>query len=169
MKPHFSMASWLRRGFEAGVVGAVLAIGTLAAMHLSRSGPRLLLPNGLDGALILMPAVASLGVFVVCYPIFLAATREDAILGAVAAFLIAADALGAISFALGGMIYVHPLSHAYPLGVVAAALAVPPALAGLAFGQLSTPLGFGRSAGLRAVLGGAVVGTLVVLAAAYTI
>jgi hypothetical protein len=150
-------------------VGAVLAIGTLAAMHLSRPEPRTIVPNGIDGALIFMPAVVSLGIFVVCYPIFLAATREDPILGAVRAFLIGADALAAISFVAGGMVYVHPLSHSYPLGIVAAALAVPSALAGLAFGQLSTPLGFGRSAGLRAALAGAAVGTLVVLAAAWKI
>jgi hypothetical protein len=169
MKPHISVAPWLRRGFEAGIVGAVLAIGTLAAMHLSRPEPRLIVPNGIDGALIFMPAVVSLGIFVVCYPVFLAATREDAILGAVAAFLIAADILAAISFVAGGMVYVHPLSRSYPLGIVAGALAVPSALAGLAFGQLSTPLGFGRSAGLRAALAGAAVGTLVTLAAAWKI
>jgi hypothetical protein len=169
MKSHLHLSPWLRRGIEAGVVGAVLAVGTLAALQLSRPEPRLVIPNGVDGALIFAPAVMALGVFVVAYPTFLAATREEAILGAFAAFLIAADALMLISFALGDQVIVRALSRSLPLGVVGAALAAPVALVGLLVGQFTAPFGFGRSAGLRSALAGAGLGLIVVLAAGYTI
>ncbi len=169
MKGRLRLFPWLRRGFEAGIVGAVLAVGTLAALQLSRPEPRLFLPNGVDGALIFAPAVVALGVLVVAYPTFLAATREEAILGAVAAFLIAADALMLISFMIGDQVMVHALSRSLPLGVVAAALAVPVALVGLLVGQLTAPFGFGRSAGLRSALTGAGLGLIIVLVAGYTI
>jgi hypothetical protein len=169
MKGRLHLSPWLRRGFEAGVVGAVLAVGTLAALHLSRPEPRLIIPNGVDGALIFAPAVMALGVFVVAYPTFLAATREEAILGVVAAFLIAADAFMLISFMIGDQVIVHALSRSLPLGVVAAALAVPVALVGLLVGQLTAPFGFGRSAGLRSALTGAGLGLIIVLVAGYTV
>jgi hypothetical protein len=169
MNDRLRLPNWLRRGIEAGVVGGVLAVGTLASLHLSRPEPRLEIPNGVDGALMFAPAVIALGVFVVAYPTFLAATRGEAILGVAAAFLIAADALMAISFVLGDQVIVHPLSRSLPLGVVAAALAVPVALVGLLAGQLTAPFGFGRSAGLRSALTGAGLGLIVVLVAGYTI
>ena len=160
---------WLRHGFEAGIVGALLSAGTLVAFQLSRPAPRLVIPNGLDGSMILTPAVLALGVFVVSYPTFLAATREDAILGVVAAFLIAADALMLISLAQRDSVMVHALSRSFPLGVIGVALAVPVAAAGLLIGQLTAPLGFGRSAGLRSAIGGAVLGLAVVLVGAYSL
>lgn len=169
MKDRLRLPPWLRRGFEAGIVGALLAIGTLAALHLSQPEPRLAIPHGVDGALIFAPAVMALGVFVVAYPTFLAATREEAILGVVAAFLVAADALMLISFLVGDQVIVHALSRTLPLGVVAAALALPVALAGLLVGQLTAPFGFGRSTGLRSALGGAGLGLIIVLAAGYTV
>ena len=159
----------MRRGFEAGVIGALLALGTLVAFQLSRPAPRLFLPNGLDSALILLPAIVAIGVFVVSYPTFLAATREDAILGIVAAFLIAADAFMAVSFVVRDDVLIHPLARSFPLGVVAAAVAVPVAVAGLAVGQLTAPLGFGRSAGLRSAVAGAAVGLVLAVVAAYLI
>jgi len=60
--------------------------------------PRLALPQGIDGSLILVPALLALGVLAVGLPIFLAATRTEAVLGAVAGFLVAADLLMAVSF-----------------------------------------------------------------------
>jgi len=169
MKARLHLSPWLRRGIEAGVVGAVLALGTLAALHLSRPEPRLIIPNGVDGALIFAPAVMALGVFVVAYPTFLAATREEAVLGVFAAFLIAADVLMLISFTLGDQVFVHALARSLPLGVLGAALAVPVALVGLLVGQLTAPFGFGRSAGLRSALTGAGLGLIIVLVAGYTI
>jgi hypothetical protein len=117
--------------------------------------------------MILLPAVVALGVFVVSYPTFLAATREDAILGVVAAFLVAADALMLVSLVARDEVLIHPLERSLPLGVLATAVAVPVALIGAAFGQLSAPLGFGRSAGLRSALAGAVVGLVLVVLVAY--
>jgi hypothetical protein len=149
------------------MVGCLLAIGTLVAFQLSRPAPRLYLPNGLDSALILLPAVVALGVLVVSYPTFLAATREDAILGVVAAFLVAADAFMLVSFLAHDNVLIHPLARSLPLGVLAAAVSVPVALAGLLCGQVRAPLGFGRSAGLRSALGGAALGLVAVVVVAY--
>jgi len=151
------------------VVGALLSVGSLVAFQLSRPAPRLTLPNGLDGALILTPAVVALGVFVVSYPTFLTATREDAVLGVVAAFLIAADVFMIVSLVAREEVLVHPLARSLPLGVVAAGLAVPVALGGLLFGQVTARLGFGRSAGLRSALGGAALTLVAVVVAAYWI
>lgn len=159
--------AWLRRGFEAGVVGALLAGGTLVAFQLSRPAPRLAIPNGLDGAMILTPAVIALGVLAVCYPTVLAATRTDAILGSVAAFLIAADALMAVSLVAHDYVLIQPLSRSLPLGVVAAGLALPAALVGLLFGQLTARLGFGRSAALRSALSAAAVSLVTVAVGSY--
>jgi hypothetical protein len=74
-----------------------------------------------------------------------------------------------ISFLVGDQVIVHALSRTLPLGVVAAALALPVALAGLLVGQLTAPFGFGRSTGLRSALGGAGLGLIIVLAAGYTV
>jgi hypothetical protein len=150
-------------------VGALLAIGTLAAFQFSRPAPRLFLPHGMDTAVILMPAVVALGIFVVSYPTFLAATREDAVMGAVAAFLVAADAFMVVSFLVHDEVLVHPLARSLPLGVVAAVVAVPAAIAALLAGPALAPFGFGRSSGLRSAVGGAVVGLVAVIVVAYTV
>jgi len=150
-------------------MGALLSGGTLVAFQVSRPAPRLFVPNGLDGAMILMPAVLALGLFAVSFPTFMAATREDAILGAVAAFLVAADALMLASLVVRDSVVVHPLERSLPLGVVAAVLAVPVAVVALLVGQLTSPLGFGRSAGFRSAVAGAALGLVVVLLGAISI
>jgi hypothetical protein len=160
---------WLKLGIQAGVVGALLSTGTLVAFQLARPAPRLTLPHGFDTALIFAPAVVALGILVVAYPLFLAATREDAVLGVVAAFLVAADALMLVSFIAGDEVFVHALARSLPIGVVASAVAVPVAAIGLLLGQLTAPLGFGRSAGLRAAMSGAVAGLAAVVLVAFTI
>ncbi len=149
MEPRQLLVPWLRRGIEAGVFGALLSGGTILAFQFSREPPRQTLPNGLDGAMILTPAVLALAVFTVSFPAFLAATREEAVLGAVAAFLIAADLLMLVSLIVGDTILYHPVSRWLPLGVVSVMLAVPPAIIAVAVAQLTTPLGFGRSAAFR--------------------
>jgi hypothetical protein len=154
---------------QAGVVGALLSIGTLVAYQLARPAPRLTLPHGFDTSMILSPAVVALGILVVAYPTFLAATREDAILGVLAAFLVAADVLMLVSFVAGDQVFVHALSRSLPLGVVASAAAVPVAVVALLVGQLTAPLGFGRSAGLRSAMAGAIAGLAAVVAVAFTI
>jgi hypothetical protein len=161
--------AWISLGAQAGVVGAMLSAGTLVAFQLSRPEPRLALPNGVDGAMILFPAILALGIFAVWYPTFMAATRADAILGAVSAFLVGADALMIVSVVVGDSVAVHTIGRSLPLGLVGAGLALPVALVALLVGQLSTPLGFGRSAGIRSVLAGAALGLVLALAAAYTI
>jgi hypothetical protein len=160
---------WLRLGVQAGVVAALLSIGTLVAFQLGRPAPRLTLPHGFDTSLILSPAVVALGILVVAYPTFLAATREDAILGVLAAFLVAADVFMLVSFVAGDQVFVHLLSRSLPLGVVASAAAVPVAVVALLVGQFTAPFGFGRSTGLRSAMAGAVAGLAVVVAVAFTI
>ncbi len=160
---------WLRHGLEAGVVGALLSAGTLVAFQVSRPAPRLEVPSGIDGSMILTPAVVALGVFVVSYPTLLASTRQEAVLGVVAAFLIASDVLMLISLIQPDAVTVHALSRNEPLGLIGVVLAFPVALVALLVGQTTAPLGFGRSAGLRSTMAGAVVALLVVLVGAYTL
>ena len=112
------------------------------------------------------PGVA-LGVLAVGLPIFLAATRTEAILGAIAGFMVAADLLMAVSFVSSQQIAVHWLSRSMPLGVVAAVLAIPVAAVGIVVGPVASELGFGHSSGLRAVLAGAVVALALALAGPY--
>jgi hypothetical protein len=165
-EPRF-LARWLRCGLQAGVVAGLLSCGTVLAFQLSRPAPRLALPHGLDGALILVPAIVALGVFAVCGPVFMAATRGEAILGATAAFLVAADVLMASSLVAGDSVMIHPLARSLPLGTVACGLAVPVALAGLLTSQLGARLGFGRSAGVRSAVGAAPLVVVVALVGAY--
>jgi hypothetical protein len=164
-----STPAWIRLGIEAGAVGALLSSGTLVAFQLSRPAPRLALPNGLDGAMILVPAVLALGVFAVCYPTFMAATRTDAVLGSIAALLVAADVLMAVSLAFRDVVTVHALGRGLPLGLVAAVLAAPAAVAALIIGPVTSAIGFGRSAGLRAAVAGTVVGLVFVIGGAWSI
>ena len=167
VEPRRFFPPWLRRGVEAGAFGAVLSGGTLLAFHLSRPAPRVALPQGIDGSLILVPALLALGVLAVGMPIFMAATRTEAILGALAGFLVAADLLMAVSFVSRDSIAVHWLLRSMPLGVVSAALAIPVAAAGIAAGPLISRHGFGHTAGLRAVLAAAVVALVMALVGPY--
>jgi hypothetical protein len=167
VEPRRLIPPWLRRGFQAGAIGALLSGGTLLAFHLSRPAPRVSLPQGIDGSLILVPALLALGVLAVGLPVFLAATRAEAIFGALAGFMVAADLLMAVSLVSRQLIAVHVLSRSLPLGVVAAVLAIPPALAGIAVGPLASEHGFGRSAGLRAVLVGAIAALAMALIGPY--
>jgi hypothetical protein len=160
---------WLRRGLEAGVIGGLLSAGTLVAFQLSRPAPRLTLPNGIDTSLILSPAMVALAILAVSYPTFLAATRREAIYGVVTALFVGADAFLLISLVARDSVMVHPLGRSLPLGVIALALAVPVAAAATLIGQLTSPLGFGRSTGLRSALGGAGLGLIAVVVAAYSI
>jgi hypothetical protein len=161
--------TWFRRGLEAGIVGALLSAGTLVAFSASRPAPRLTLPHGVDGMMILLPAVLALGVFATSYPIVTAATRHEAWLGAIAAFLIAADILMGFSLLQRETVIVRALSRSLPLGIVAVGLAAPAAVVALLAGQLSPTPGFGRSAGLRAIVAGSVATLLIVLVGGYSL
>jgi hypothetical protein len=141
--PRQLVPPWLRRALEAAAVSAVVAIGALAGAVLAAGGPYAL-PPGVPGALLLAPAVFALGVLPVAYPVAMAATRGDAILGAVAALLITSDATIVVA---GGRVVVGPGGLEIASGLLVAALAAGPALIGLLCGELLTPFGFGRRAG----------------------
>ncbi len=113
------------------------------------------LPTGIGGALQLAPAVLALGVVTTAYPVAMAATRSDALLGAIAALLLAADATLILA---AGRIVLPNQGVEVGAGLLAAALALVPAVLGLAAGQLATPLGFGRRAGGLTALVAAVAG-----------
>lgn len=145
-----SLRPWLRRAAEAGVFAAIMACGTLLGFELGqRNTPVFSLPAGPEATIVLALPVLSLGVIAVAYPIAMAATRSDAIGAAILAFLGAAIIVTAVvstQILMGGM------GRNMRLGLLAATLATPPALAGLLSGELLTPLGFGRTAGLRAAV-----------------
>ena len=77
------LPAWLGHGFEAGALAALLSGGTLVAFRLSGPAPRVALQQGIDGSLILVPALLALGVLAISLPIFLAATRAEASIGTV--------------------------------------------------------------------------------------
>lgn len=141
---------WLRRGLEAGLIAALVGIVTLAGSASGASGGQIALPEGPAGSLLLAPAVLALGVITVGYPVAYAATRADAILGTVAAFLVGAD-LAAI--VLSTQVNMPGLGRQMGLGVLAGVLALGPLLVGLVAGQLLTPLGFGRRSGATSTAG----------------
>ena len=155
--PRLALAPWLRRGLEAAVVAAIVAIASLAGNRLSAGGGAYPLPAGPTGALVLAPAVLALGVLTCAYPLAMAATRSDAIFGALAAFLIAADLT--VIFAPDRII-IWPTDVQVPGGLFVALLALGPAFVGLAGGQIAT-LGFGRRAGAVAAILAAVMAAVV--------
>ncbi len=159
---------WLSRGFQAGALAALLSCGTLVAFEFSRPAPHLILPEGIDGSLILVPALLALGVMAVCIPVFLAATRSEAVLGGLAGYIIGADLLMAISMIFPQPVAVQILGGVgWPLGMIAGILSIPIALAGIALGPLLGVPGFGHSAGLRAAIAAAVVALVVALAGPF--
>ncbi|HEY0444588.1 MAG TPA: hypothetical protein VGC90_10220 [Candidatus Limnocylindrales bacterium] len=160
--PRLRLAPWLRRGLEAAVVAALVAIASLAGNRLAAGGTAYPVPSGAVGALVLAPAVLALGVLTCAYPMAMAPTRADAVFGALVAFLVAADLT--IVFGAGPMLL--PNGAQLSGGAVVALLGAAPAIVGLAAGQVLTPLGFGRRAGaVGAVLAATVaVGVLAVAA-----
>ncbi len=163
--PRQLVPPWLRRALVAGAVSAVVAIGALAGAGLAAGGPYVLAP-GAAGALLLAPALFALAVVPIAYPVALAATRGDAVLGAVAAFLIASDLTIVLA---GGRLVMGRGGLDIGSGLLVATLAVGPAVIGLLCGQLLTPFGFGRRAGaivaVTAALGTVAILTAIALAA----
>jgi len=74
------MPPWLRRGLEAALVAAVVAIASLWGDRLSAGAPYPF-PGGPAGALQVAPAVLAIGVLTTAYPVAMAATRGDAVMG----------------------------------------------------------------------------------------
>ena len=158
--------AWLRRSLEAAIVAALVALASLIGAGLTAGAEPFALPAGAAGSLLLAPAVLALGVVTCAYPVAMAATREDAIFGAIAAFLVAADLTVVLA---GGRIVLGRSQAGLGGGLLVAALALGPALAGLALSQLATPLGFGRRAGAIGAVTAAVVASVVLVALALLI
>jgi hypothetical protein len=163
--PRQLVPPWLRRALEAAAVSAVVAIGALVGAGLAAGGPYEL-PSGVPGALLLAPAVFGLAVLPVAYPVAMAATRGDAILGAVAALLIAADVTIVLA---GGRVLLRPGGVELGIGLLIAILAALPALVGLLAGEALTPLGFGRRAGAIVAITSAVAAAAVLAVIAFAV
>jgi len=147
------LPAWLQRGLEAGVFAALLALITVLALtwEHSRPGP-VILPGGVGAGLALALPVLALGVLGVAYPVALAATKGDAILGAIVAWIVGADVLAIVTVAMGQELLLVESGITVPLGVVVGIFAAPAALGGLLASQLFTPLGFGLRAGRLAAI-----------------
>lgn len=154
---------WLRRGLEAGLFSALLAGGTLLGFRIGEGAAAPALPNGLPASLLLALPVFSVGVLAVTYPILLAATREDALLGATTGLLIAADL---VTLVVSGRVLVASIGREVPLGLLAVLVSVPPAIVAFLVAEIGGPLGFGLRAALRGAITGSAVAVLVCVLAA---
>jgi hypothetical protein len=106
--PRLRLTPWLRRGVEAAVVAAIVAIASLVGGRLSAGAGPYTLPDGLIGGLVLAPA-----------RIFVGAGDQQLSGGLLVALL----ALGpAVMGLLGGQL-LTPLGFGRRAGAVAAILA----------------------------------------------
>ncbi|MFH1475413.1 MAG: hypothetical protein ABIG85_06085 [Chloroflexota bacterium] len=154
------LPAWLRRGLEAGVFAAGLSLVTVVALAWEGRGPGpLILPGGLGAGLALALPVLSIGVLAVAYPVAMAATKGDAILGAIAGWIVGADLLAVATVLMNQRLLLIGVGVTVPFGVVAGVFAAPAALGGLLAAELFTPLGFGRRAGRLAAIVATVVAT----------
>lgn len=137
---------------------SLLALVAVLALtwEYPRPGP-VILPTGLGAGLSLALPVVSIGVLTVAYPIALAATKGDAILGAVVAWIAVAALVAGATVLVEQQILLPALGITVPMGVLASLFAAPAALGGLLAAELFSPLGFGRRAGrLAAITAGAI-------------
>ncbi len=156
--------AWLRRGLEAGIFAALLSLVTVLALGWEHPLPGpVILPDGVGAGLVLALPVLSLGVLAVAYPVAMAATKGDAILGAIAAWIVGADLLAIATVLIGQQLLLVGSGITVPLGVVASVFAAPAALGGLLAAQLFTPLGFGRRAGRLAAIAATAIATPILL------
>jgi hypothetical protein len=156
---------WLRRGLEAGLFAGLLSLLTVIAYRWDRGAAVGLaaLPVGLAGSIVLALPVLAVGVFAVAYPIALTATRLDAILGAATGAIVAADLLALITVAAGERVAILGGANVLPVGFLAAILAMPAAVGGIAASQLFSPHGFGRRAGRIGAVAAVIVATPILL------
>ena len=156
--------AWLRRGLEAGIFATLLSLVTVLALAWEHQGPGpVILPGGLGAGLALALPVLSIGVLAVAYPVALAATRGDAILGAIVGWIVAADLLAIATVVMGQEVLLLGAGVIVPMGVAAGVFAAPAALGGLLAAELFTPFGFGRRAGRIAVIAAAAIATPILL------
>ena len=156
---------WLRRGLEAGLFAGLLSLLTVIAYRWDRGAAVgvATLPVGLTGSIVFALPVLAVGVFAVVYPVGMAATRLDAILGAVTGAIVAADLLALITVAAGARITILGGANVLPVGFLAAILATPAAVGGIAASQLFSPHGFGRRAGRTGAVAAVIVATPILL------
>jgi hypothetical protein len=159
--PRVRLAPWIRRAIEAAVAAALVAIGTLAGEQMSAGGTIFPIPAGLTGALVLAPPVLALGVITIAYPVAMAATRSDALMGAVAAYLVAADVTTIVA---ASPVSLERANQQLGGGLFVTLLALGPAVIGLVAGQLATSLGFGRRAGAAGAIVAGVASVIVLVA-----
>jgi len=156
--------AWLRRGLEAGIFAALLSLITVLTLGWENRGPGpLILPGGLGAGLALALPVLSIGVLAVAYPVALAATKGDAILGAIVGWIVGADLLAAVTAVMDERLLLIGVGVTVPFGVVAGVFAAPAALGGLLAAALLTPFGFGRRAGRIAAIAAAAIATPILL------
>ena len=147
--PAIRLPAWLRRGLEAGLFAGLLSLLTVVAYHWDRGAAVgvAALPAGPTGTIVFALPVLAVGVFAIAYPIGLTATRLDAILGAATGAVVAADLLTLITVLAGERVAILSGANVLPVGFLAAILATPAAVGGIAASQLFSPHGFGRRAG----------------------
>jgi hypothetical protein len=151
--PRLTLPRWVRRALEAGIGGAIVAIASLVGSGLAAGPGPHALPDGIAGILLVAPAVLALAVVTTTWPVALAATREDAVMGAVAAFLVAADVTVILA---AGRVLLDRSGISLGAGLLVAAVAAIPAVVGLVAAQVGVSLGFGRRAGAFCALGATV-------------
>jgi hypothetical protein len=158
------LPAWLRRGLEAGVFATLLSLVTVVTLGWEHQGPGpVILPSGPGAGLVLALPVLSLGVLAVAYPVAMAATKGDAILGAIAAWIVGANLLAIITILIGQRVLLVGAGVTVSFGIVAGLVAAPAALSGLLAAELLTPLGFGRRAGRYAAIAATAVGVPLLL------
>jgi hypothetical protein len=162
--PRLRLAPWIRRALEAAVAAALVAIGTLLGTRMSAGGAVYPLPAGIAGVLVLAPPVLALGVITIAYPVAMAPTRSDALMGAVAAYLVAADVTTIVA---ASPISLERTNQQVGAGLLVALLALVPAVVGLVGGQLATPLGFGRRAGAAGAIVAGIASAIALLAVPF--
>jgi hypothetical protein len=163
--PAIRLPAWLRRGLEAGLFAGLLSLLTVVAYRWDRGAAVGVagLPSGLTGTIVMALPVLAVGVFAIAYPVGLTATRLDAILGAVTGAIVAADLLTLITVLAGERIAILGGANVLPVGFLAALLAMPAAVGGIAASQLFSDHGFGRRAGRIGAVAAIVVATPILL------
>jgi hypothetical protein len=156
---------WLRRGLEAGLFAGLVSLLTIIAYRWDRGAAVgvATLPVGLTGSIVLALPVLAVGVFAVAYPVGLAATRLDAILGAATGAIVAADLLALMTVAAGERVAILGGANVLPVGFLAGILATPAVVGGIAASQLFSPHGFGRRAARIGAVAAVIVATPILL------
>ena len=158
--PRPMLPPWLRRGLEVAVAAGIVAIVSLAGDRLGSGDVVTPLPGGPTGVLLLAPAVLALGVLPAAYPIAMAATRTDALMGAAAGWLLAVDftlllTSGHISLDAGRIVV--------RTGLLVGVLSLVAVVAGMVASQVGASFGFGRRAGAIAAVGAAIAAAIALI------